>query len=140
MSVRAVNKIFAILLIFPALTYGFEKSPVAGTYTSLTYNEEGGDLLGYEFRLIPNKNGYKAVIQVSEGGIGNVFLVDVTNSNEKISFDVPVSENQIGHFKGSVNEKNMTGTVSYPSGAVEKIILVRGASYWEKVPQTKKCQ
>jgi len=51
------------------------------------------------------------MVQVSEGGIGNIFLIDVESSNEKIFFDVPVAEDHIGHFKGNVNDKNLTGTV-----------------------------
>lgn len=133
-SVRVVSKsiLLAALLAFMQVACAAEKVKIAGTYSSLNYHQEAGDLLGYEFRLIPTKQGFKAVIQVSEGGIGNVFLVDVDEKSGSISFDVPVSSDYVGRFRGELTRDGLDGVVNYPSGVSEKVLLKRSVSYWER--------
>lgn len=105
---------------------------VAGTYSSFEFNEEGGDLVGIEIRLIPTRVGLKAVVQVAEGGAGDIDLVAVTETNGEVRFDVPTPGSAPAKFKGRISVSGMAGTLSYPSGATENIVLKRTSSYWER--------
>lgn len=109
-----------------------EPARIAGTYSSLTYNKQGGDLLGYEVRIIPTRHGPKAVVQIAEGGAGDIYVVDVKQSAATLSFDIPVPGGQPGRFSGEVSDDGLRGTISYPSGAKEEVFLRRTTSYWER--------
>lgn len=105
---------------------------IPGTYSSLVYNEESGDLIGYEVRVIPTNSGVKAVVQVAEGDAGRIYIVDFIEGSNGISFDIPLASGKRGKFKGKVTYDGLEGTVSYPSGTSEAVVLKRSVSYWEK--------
>jgi hypothetical protein len=51
---------------------------LAGTYSNLEYNEEGGDLLGIEIKIVPAPHErFQAAVLVSEGAPSSLFVVDV---------------------------------------------------------------
>jgi hypothetical protein len=138
-TVDATRYYVAVLLVVCLLSFeahSQEKdalSPwVAGTYSNLVYNKEGGDLNGVEIRLIPTRKGVKAVVQFAEGGAGDVALVDATVSGSHIHFLTPSTFDPEGEFDGTVSEKALVGTFKYKGGASEHLVLPRGASYWEK--------
>jgi hypothetical protein len=74
--------ICAIVLAF-SLSYG-----AAGTksriYSNVEYNEEGGDLLGYELDLRPDGSRITGVLRIYEGGCGSPVPVAGTLSEGKI--------------------------------------------------------
>jgi len=106
-------------------------SRVTGTYSSLEYNREAGDLNGLEVRVVLTNEGYKATVQFSEGGAGNIFIVPFKASDRHISFDVPSEEGKPAQFLGNLTDKGLKGTIKYPSGASETIFLPRKKSYWD---------
>jgi hypothetical protein len=103
-----------------------------GTYSSLAYHKEAGDLLGYEVRFIPTKEGTRAVVQMSEGEPGEVYVVEVKASGRDVAFDMPLSATERGSFTGKLGKTGLVGVLTFPAGASEKITLSKGASYWEK--------
>lgn len=129
----ASNRIRIILALFIAQTACVASSAeMAGTYSSLSYNEEGGDLLGYEVRVIPTNQGNKALVQVAEGDAGMVYLVDVAERNGEVFFDVTLASKMVGQFRGTITKAGLNGVISFPSGVSERIQLKRQISYWER--------
>jgi hypothetical protein len=104
---------------------------VTGTFSSLRYNSEGGDLLGLEILIIPapgDKVGYIALVQVAEGGAPYSALVPVTVTGTHIEFTFPRDGPYNGmKFSGTVSATDLTGTWS--TGNRE--VLKRGRSYWD---------
>ena len=41
---------------------------LTGTFSSLRFNTEGGDLLGVELTIVPTRKGYQGALQIAEGG------------------------------------------------------------------------
>ena len=105
---------------------------VTGTYTNIQYNNESGDLNGIEILILPTPNGFKAVIQIAEGGAGAPFIVDLKVDADHLSFKLPASIDENGSFEGVVHAGSLNGTLSYSSGSSEKVILSKSCSYWDK--------
>lgn len=140
MIVRAGARTFVGLLLLGSQNlYAGDAVPLAGTYSSLTFNAEGGDLVGYEVRIIPTNAGNKALVQVAEGDAGRVYLVDVVILTGSIEFDVPLTSSKAGKFTGQLSVAGLRGSISYPTGVRESVFLHRGASYWEQ-GQKNKCR
>lgn len=133
MTVRA-NKALVIVSALALLqaAAASEVPSIAGTYTSLSYNQESGDLTGYEVRIIPSNQGNKAVVQVAEGDAGRLYLVDVAETSMQVTFDVPLASGVLGKFEGEVTKLGLKGVISYVPGSSEKVLLKRSASYWER--------
>jgi hypothetical protein len=132
---NAATKAFLVSLILSAGVCAADPNNAVrlpGTYSSLAYNAEGGDLLGYELRMIPTGRGLKGVLQIAEGGAGDLYLVDVVQHDDAIEFDVPVPGQKPGHFKGTLSAAGLRGTITFPSGATESVFLKRTTSYWER--------
>lgn len=104
---------------------------VAGTYSSFSFNKEGGDLLGYELRLIPTADGLRAVVQMAEGVAGDVILSAVEQVGGKLRFAVPLKGDGVAEFEGFVTDLAFVGTVDFGNGTIP-IRLKRGRSYWDK--------
>lgn len=128
-----VNKfISAIALIFFSLTAcAGTVVKLAGTYSSFTYNEEGGDVLGYEVRIAPTSHGFQAIIQVAEGAPGLLHVVDVVQKGDLIKFDVPLDGEVKAAFEGRVTARGLEGTITLPAG-LQRVTLKRAMSYWER--------
>ena len=105
---------------------------VTGTYSNLTYNEEGGDLLGWEIQLIPSRNGFKAVVQFAEGGEPDVALADVAVSGGQVHFVLSAPFFPPGEFDGTVSPKGLEGAFKDKGGSPEHLVLPRGTSYWQR--------
>jgi hypothetical protein len=112
-----------------------KKAPVriAGTYTDLQYNAEGGDLLGMEIKIVPVVGDrMQAVVLVSEGEPAPLVIVDVHVKDHAISFAVPENVDQAWSFNGTVTATSLTGTITYASGIRRKVTLPRRCGYWDR--------
>jgi hypothetical protein len=131
-SVASATKglVFFLLLMsaFGAFASGRR---ITGTYSSLQYNAQSGDVLGYEVLIIPTDVGYEAVVQVAEGGPGQVYICQVMQKGDTISFDITLSSGAKGSFAGEVTGNLLVGDILSPSGK-EHVQLKRGTSYWDK--------
>lgn len=108
---------------------------VLGTFSSLKYNQEAGDLLGVELKIVPIRRGYQGALQIAEGGPSEVIVVDILIQKDRISFQIPASYSLYGGaaFEGRVDSKGITGRFTWKTGVVgEQEHLVRGRGYWDR--------
>jgi hypothetical protein len=101
-------------------------------YSDLTFNLEGGDLLGMEILIVPAESGtdfrWRAFVQIAEGGAPYCAVVSINVSGSKIEFTLPPGDTYGGiHFAGTVSNAEIR--LITPSGQVER--LRRGKSYWQ---------
>lgn len=108
-----------------------------GIFSDLYYNEEAGDLLGMEMEIIPDeRTGFKAFIQLAEGGAPFAIIVPLSIRNSHVEFTIPKESSDYGgaHFIGTLSCAGITGNwgdgmQGFAGGKEE--ILKRGKSYWQ---------
>jgi hypothetical protein len=129
-------KSLAIVLLFllPAVSLKAEprRARVPGTYSNLQFNEDGGDLLGMEIKIVPIGDHFQAVVLVSEGEPQPMVVVVVSVHGNSLGFSVPGKDRTSWKFSGQVSPKSLTGTISYAQGGVEKVVLPRQCGYWDR--------
>jgi len=114
------------------LAFGKENIKITGTYSDLYYNEEGGDLLGCEIRIVVAKDGYEGTFQMSEGGPDSLLLIKpITVEDDKIKFKVPEESLYAGEFAGKITKTCLKGVLTFKSGNKLVLNLKRGKSYWD---------
>lgn len=106
-------------------------SGFAGTYSTMYYNNEGGDLLGEELRIVLGKSGYKGILQFSEGRPSDPVLMDVRIEGSAISFDTPAEWDYPGHFQGTISARKVSGVLRLQNGVDVPLDLPRRAGYWD---------
>jgi hypothetical protein len=102
---------------------------VSGIYSDLAYNQEGGDLLGMELLIIPSDpSGYRAFVQIAEGGPPFTVIVPLVVNGSRVEFTLPSGSPYSGeHFVGTFSATGLV--LHWRRGQVEK--LKRGKSYWQ---------
>jgi len=106
----------------------------SGTFSSLEYNEEGGDLLGAEIKIVPTRNGYQGVLQIAEGGPSALMVVIVQFKDGEMSFEIPQSYPEYGglRFKGKIDKQGIVGEfISSKGKAGDQEKWTRKHSYWD---------
>ena len=128
---RKYIKTFIIATLYFVTTVAFARNICTGTFSNLSYNSNAGDIIGTEIRVVLTNVGYKAVVQISEGGPGPLLIVDVQCDGKKISFNIlEPKQSQSERFVGLITKKGLSGQFFYLNGS-EKIILRRTKSYWD---------
>jgi len=102
-----------------------------GTFSSLEYHKEGGDLLGVELRIVWTRAGYQGVLQISEGEPDELIIVHPVFEDNKVSFKFDKPGAYRGVFKGTINQKGIIGVLKFDTGGISKIELERKRSYWD---------
>ena len=109
---------------------------VSGTYSNLQYNEEGGDLLGIEIKIVPIGNDrFQAAIVVSDGAPAPMVLVDVHVANGLVSFKVPAQNQDLDDawsFTGTLSANGLKGIIAHSAGGKEQVILPRRCGYCDR--------
>ena len=105
---------------------------LTGTYSNITYSDDGGDLLGEEIRLFYIGEGVlTALVQITDSNAGEAALepIIVKGNEVDLRFSKPLS----GYVRihGRVSQSGFEGELFLPSGKSEKIKLKRGKSYWD---------
>jgi hypothetical protein len=105
---------------------------VFGIYSDLTFNGEGGDLLGMDVLIVPAEATadlrWRAFVQIAEGGAPYCAVVFITVIGSKIEFTLPPGDIYGGmRFAGTISNDEIR--LLTPSGQVEH--LRRGKSYWQ---------
>jgi hypothetical protein len=127
-----------IFLLLIPLSVRAEDAPITGTYSSLYYNEEGGDLLGAEVTIIKRAKGYEAEFQVAQGGRPDKVTVPVSVKGNRISFTIPKPEDGSGFYSGKIIK---AGLLLYDGSDLSALtqrnpskpfLLKRKCSYWAK--------
>jgi hypothetical protein len=125
-----------------------EALPITGTFSDLRYNEEGGDVIGTEIRIVVAKKGYQATIQFGEGEPSDLIVVPVhfgfesmrigevqkppKYEAEKVRFDLPEGSDYAGSFEGEVTRKSLSGNFHFARGGKLHVKLPKKRSYWER--------
>lgn len=128
----------ALIALTATFSFGQSKSPsspkpirVTGTYSNMSYNAEGGDVLGDEVRIVYTRNGYQGVVQFAEGEPEELVIVSVEVVGMRISFSVPESSPYAGQFSGTIENGILKGEFHFKTGGVDKVELKKGKSYWD---------
>lgn len=119
---------FILVLGLPSALAG---GVLFGTYSSLEFNCEAGDLLGYEIKIFPVAAGIVAAIQAADGGAGRAGLVVVRVDDDEIEFNIP-EEGAI--FRGKVLSSGLVGEIVYKNNVHRKMEMPRRVSYWDRPP------
>jgi hypothetical protein len=114
-------------------------SKPTGIFSDLTYNTVGGDLSGVEVLILPGiGSGFRAFVQIAEGGAPFAALVPVTITGDSVAFWVRDYAAIPGlRFSGTLDAGGITGRWydgskqidSFGGSSVER--LKRGKSYWQ---------
>jgi hypothetical protein len=103
---------------------------VPGTYSNLELNEEAGDLLGIEIKIVPVNNRFQGAVLITEGEPEAMVLVTVNVRGSAVTFDVPGKEGWT--FSGRITPRALSGTITHVSGGTEKVVLLRRCGYWDR--------
>jgi hypothetical protein len=104
---------------------------ITGTYSDITYNAEGDDLLGTEIRIVLGSGWrYQGTIQIAEGGMSDLDCFNIQEDKGILTFDVSL-KNYEGKFVGKVWEGMLIGKLTFKNGGVMNLKLPRKKSYWE---------
>ena len=125
--------IFALILcrLIPLDALSLEQPKYTGTFSSLRYNPESGDLGGVEIRIVYTKSGHQAAIQFSEGAPDELVVVKPSFAGTSIYFEIPEPHSYAGTFSGTIDKKSLKGIFRFKSGGEWKVNLPRKASYWD---------
>lgn len=106
---------------------------LAGTYSNLTYNEESGDLLGLEVKIVPVVGErYQAAVLTSNGEPQPMHVVEVHVSGGTVSFAVREDDATSWSFRGTVSAQSLKGTITHSLGGREAVTLRRRCGYWDR--------
>jgi len=92
------------------------------------YNEEGGDLLDFEFVIVPSPSGYFVLYQEAGGSPFEPQLLPVQVEGASIHFTI-LSDGRNDEFTGVIKSDKLTGKFLY-NAAQQKVVLKRKPSYW----------
>jgi hypothetical protein len=128
---RKLQAIVLIGLLAAPCLVALAGERITGTYSSLRYIEEAGDLLGMEVLVVPSQRAgspYSALVQISEGGAPALAIVDFVEKNGEVEFVIPPGGIYAGmKFTGALSKGELV--LKWPSGDEEH--LKRGKSYWQ---------
>lgn len=127
----SLSFVMCLALCLPALAYQrkAQKVQITGTYSSLRYIEEAGDLVGMEVFISYSRDGYHATVQIAEGVMFAPVFVDVQVKGSNIEFTLPGnSTERAKRYKGRITVKGLTGKFEED---VAREFLPRKKSYWQ---------
>ena len=104
-TLRAAAALFVLLCSTYATIRGQGKTRITGTYTSMQYIPEAGDVIGEELHIVWTSTGYQGAYQDSEGAPGPLVIVNIHVTGSKISFDIPPGTGFVppARFEGTIN-------------------------------------
>jgi hypothetical protein len=127
------TKVLALLLL-PFAMSAIAATPsvkVTGTFSSLYYNEEGGDVLGTEITIVYGGKDYYALVQCAEGVPGIPVLLVAQINDLNVSFTIPKGAHSgcpETAYSGTVSKSGLKGQFD---GYGKSELLKRKASYWQ---------
>jgi hypothetical protein len=127
--ILALSMILLFCVLVPAQTS--KPGRVTGTYTNMSFNKEGGDLLGQELKIVATRRGYQGALQLAEGEPGELSVVDIKISGDKIEFAVPDSSPDACQFSGTIERGKIIGRFRFRTGGTQNVTLTKGKGYWD---------
>lgn len=110
------------------LAHADERAPRAGTYSSMFFNGESGDINGDEIRIVATRNGYQGTVQLGRGEPTELILIKpVIDDDRNITFDF-IDPSSGGHatFTGKITQNGLEGRLFG-----DAYNLKRAPSYWD---------
>lgn len=130
--VRKISSLCAVSVLFALPLMVMAKGGVAGTYSSIKYNGESGDLSGYEIQIIPVVNGYKAILQLAEGEVTDVVVSDATVDKEGVLSASFVLRSGGGcKLRAKVMAGKLVGVLSFEKSGDVDLTMPRSIGYWD---------
>ena len=126
-----MKNVIAVAAIVLASSAAASEPRITGTYSSLEYVAEAGDIVGVEITVIYSDSGYFTLVQCAEGSPGVPLLVPATVKGSTISFSLPSqveSDCPATQFQGTISKRGLTGAfkdTDWPG------FLKRRRSYWQ---------
>lgn len=106
-----------------------DEAKLTGIYSSLEWNDEGGDVLGMEVFIAGGPDEYVATVQCAGGTPGQPAVVAVAHQGMEIAFTLPRPQPECGiAFTGTVTARGLRGQFA---GESAERWLPRKASYWQ---------
>ncbi len=129
---KALKMILVAVAVF-VLPYNLSANgpKYTGTYTSLSYHQESGDLLGAEIRIVWTQKGYQGTLQISEGTPGPLIVITPHITNKEITFEIADPHPDASRFTGKFDGQKLKGVLHYKTGGKMELELIRGKSYWD---------
>ena len=100
---------------------------ITGTYSTLAYHAEGGDVLGIELSIVYTQRGYYVIYQSSEGEHIVPVVVPAQIKGTRLAFTLPNEADPRGSFHGRIERDAIRGNFS---GNRQTVTLPRKSSYW----------
>lgn len=107
---------------------------ITGTFSNMTYNKQGGDLTGYELRIILGRGHHVGIFQVTEGEPSEPIVAAIRwtdKSNGKFEMTITEPKDYEGKLTGVIEKNSLSFEYVHPNGAKEQAKLPRRKSYWD---------
>ena len=105
---------------------------VTGLFSTFRLSEKSGDISGAEIHIVPNPQGYSAIVQASEGAPGLPEVVEVVVNGTTLVFTIPESSATgfpPGIYNGTVTKEGLRLRGS--RGTYENYFMPRKRSFWQ---------
>jgi hypothetical protein len=125
-----INFLVIMLFCYCSVVNGDEKNNnnITGIYSNMFYNEEGGDLVGFEMFILMGGEDYYVIYQESEGAPSVPIVVEAKINGNIISFTITEPTGKEGKFIGKISAKYLIGKFE---GEENQIKLTKKKSYWQ---------
>lgn len=130
MTALAKSKLLGIVL-FSIASNCMASGHVAGTYSSLSFNEESGDLSGLEVSLLPVDAGLVASVQIADDGINEVHLATVARLEENLHFSLRLDDGKTVDFTMRCSPASCIGHYRWDKANVD-FSLPKTSGYWNR--------
>jgi hypothetical protein len=107
---------------------------IYGTFSSYTYIEESGDIVGIELVVLPGFKHPEVVFQCAEGAPGETVLSAANVADDKLTFDIPQDNMCRGHYIATLTKSGLRLTGDHLD---KPELLPRRKSYWAPYPAAK---
>lgn len=119
--------VFLLGIISTGISAHGTSPKTTGIYTDMSYNAEGGDVIGTEIFVVDTNHGYYVVFQSGDGEPSVPVVVPAEVSGSSIHFTLP-SGMVGGSFTGTIGATELIGSFSSNH---QTIHLKRKTSYWQ---------
>jgi hypothetical protein len=119
------------IVVFAQTTHSKTFLKITGTYTNMKYNEEGGDVLGEELKIVATGGGYQGALQFAEGVPEDLIVVNIKLTGNEINFTIPDASTRAGQFSGTIANGTLRGRFHFKAGGAESVVLKKAKSYWD---------
>jgi hypothetical protein len=130
MNARALSKMLGLLLFFSSTAYA-GGNKIVGTYSTLTYNKESGDLNGLEISIVPTDEGLIAAVQMAGDGINEIHLAKIDESLGNMQFSVRLDDSGKLDFSMRCTLNACKGEYVWGQAKV-RFSLLKSNGYWNK--------